>query len=81
MFFCFIYLKKYHLKKKIKVYGYISSFPVVSIVQLYHKMALAKNLHEQKIYFVNQNLMKRKNKFNDYQNLRFNVAYIPFQLC
>ena len=22
--------------------------------------------------------MKRKNKFNDYQNLRFNVAYIRF---
>ena len=82
MFFCFIYLKKYHLKKKkFKVYGYILSFPLVLIMQLYHKMALAKNLHEQKKHFVNQNLMKRKNKFNDYQNLRFNVAYVPFQLC
>ena len=49
-------------------------------MQLYHKMALAKNLHEQKKHFVNQNLMKRKNKFNDCQNLRFNVAYFPFQL-
>ena len=48
MFFCFIYLKKYHLKKKIKIYGYILSFPVVLIVQLYHKMALAKNLYEPK---------------------------------
>ena len=46
MFFCFIYLKKYHLKKKIKVYGYILSFPVVLIMQLYHKMALAKNLRK-----------------------------------
>ena len=47
-FFCFIYLKIYHLKKKFKVYGYIPSFPVVLIVQLYHKMALAKNLYEPK---------------------------------
>jgi len=38
----------FYLSKKIKVYGYIPSFPVVSTVQLYHKMALAKNLHEQK---------------------------------
>ena len=73
--------KKYNFKKKLKVYGYIPSFPVVLIVQLYHKMAPAKNLHEQKKHFINQNLMKRENKFNDYQNLRFNVAYIPFQLC
>ena len=68
-------------KHILKVYGYIPSFPVVLIMQLYHKMALAKNLHEQKKHFVNQNLMKRKNKFNDCQNLRFNVAYFPFQLC
>ena len=51
MFFCFIYLSKkisLFFLKKFKVYGYIPFFPVVLIVQLYHKMALAKNLHEQK---------------------------------
>ena len=81
MLFCFIYLKNIIFLKKLKVYGYIPSFPVVLIVQLYHKMAPAKNLHEQKKHFINQNLMKHKNKFNDYQNLRFNVAYVPFKLC
>ena len=40
-----------------------------------------KKQQQQQQHFLNQNLMKRKNKFNDYQNLRFNVAYIPFQLC
>ena len=47
-FFLFFLSKKNHLIKKIKVCGYIVSFPVVLIMQLYHKMALAKNLHEQK---------------------------------
>ena len=43
---------------------------------------LAKNLHEKKKkHFVNQNVMNRKNKFNDYQNLRFTIAYVHFQLC
>ena len=68
-------------KHTLKVYGYIPSFPVVLIVQLYHKTALAKNLYEPKKNFVNQIVMNGKNKFSDYQNLRFTIAYVPFQLC
>ena len=38
----------------------------------------------QKKHFVNQNVTNvtnGKNKFSDYQNLRFTIAYVPFQLC
>ena len=36
---------------------------------------------KKKKHFVNQNVMNSKNKFSDYQNLRFTIAYVPFQLC